>query len=181
MNGSFGFIHEKLDIKILILFILYRMPEPITFDTLTELAMCDGGICYFDYADCVAELVMTEHVRLEDGRYSLTGKGVRNSEITENCLPFTVRMEAEKSTSAMRTAINRNSMIKTSHEPGPSGGFQANLSMSDGIGDIITIKLHTANERQALAIEKGFRMNAENIYNALIEAMLGERGAGGRD
>ncbi|MDR0491495.1 MAG: DUF4364 family protein [Oscillospiraceae bacterium] len=177
MTGNFGFIHDKLDIKILILFILRRMHEPITFGVLTELAMCDGGISYFDFADCVAELVKTEHVRLKENKYSLTKKGSRNSEITENNLPFSVRTEAEKSTSAMRTMLNRNSMIKTSHEAGSNGEYVADLSLSDGIGDIVSIRLFATNERQAVAIERGFRKNAESIYSTLIDAILEEKGS----
>ena len=47
----FGFIHEKLDIKILILFILRRLPGVVDRETLGELCQCDNGIGYFDYSD----------------------------------------------------------------------------------------------------------------------------------
>ena len=53
----FGFIHEKLDIKILILYILRRLPGVVDPETLLELCQCDGGIGYFDYSDCLSELV----------------------------------------------------------------------------------------------------------------------------
>ena len=172
MHGNFGFIHEKLEIKILILFILRRLPEPITLVVLTELTMCDDGISYFDFADCVAELVESENLRLEGNKYSLTEKGARSGEITENNLPYTVRMKAEKSTSALRAALNRNAMIKSNHTQNPDGGCTVTLSMSDGIGDIVSIELFAANDRQALDLEKGFRVKAEKIYNMLIEAIL---------
>ena len=51
MIKSFGFIHEKLEIKVLILFILRRLPEPILLDDLIELAMCDDGISYFEFME----------------------------------------------------------------------------------------------------------------------------------
>ena len=172
MRGNFGFIHEKLDIKILILFILRRLPEPVTFEVLTELVMCDDGISYFDFAECVSELVKTEHVRCEDNKYSLTAKGVRNSEITEINLPFTVRMEAEKSTYKLRMVLSRNAMIKTSHSLNKDGSAAVMLSLSDGIGDIVMLELFAVNEHQALAMESGFRKNAEGIYNALIKMMF---------
>ena len=44
----FGFIHEKLDIKILILFILSRLPGEVPPEVLGELCQCDDGIGYFD-------------------------------------------------------------------------------------------------------------------------------------
>ena len=53
-----GFIHEKLDIKILILFILRRLPgivAPIDLQDFTQ--QCDEGFGYFEYSDCLAELI----------------------------------------------------------------------------------------------------------------------------
>ena len=57
MNERFGFIHEKLDIKLLILFILRRLPGVVDRSMLTELVQCDGGVGYFDFSDCLSELV----------------------------------------------------------------------------------------------------------------------------
>ena len=54
-----GFIHEKLDIKILILYILNHLPAAVDAQTLSDLVFCDNGIGYFDYSDCLAELVDT--------------------------------------------------------------------------------------------------------------------------
>ena len=42
-----GFIHDKLEIKFLILYITARVIEPIPFDTVWDLAMCDEGVDYF--------------------------------------------------------------------------------------------------------------------------------------
>jgi len=173
MVENFGFIHEVLEIKILILFILRRLQAPITLDTLMELTMCDAGISYFDFMDCVADLVKTEHIKCENELYSITEKGERNGFITENSLPYSVRTKAEDSTSLLRAANNRSAMIRTSHISEPEGGCTVKLSLSDGVGDIVTVELFTANERQALDLETGFRKNAESIYNALIEMIIG--------
>ena len=172
MNGSFGFIREKLDIKILILFILRRLTEPVELEDLTELALCDDGISYFDVTACVAELQKSEHLRLDNNRVSLTGKGVRNGEITENSLPFSVRMKAEKATSVVRAAALRNAMVKARHTTKQDGGCTVTLSLSDGIGEIMTLELFAVSEQQAEALEEGFRKNAESIYNALIRKIL---------
>ena len=45
---NFGFIHGELDTKILILFILRRLPRPVDADTLAELCFCDTGVSWFD-------------------------------------------------------------------------------------------------------------------------------------
>ena len=172
MVENFGFIHEKLEIKILILFILRRLSNPITQEALAQLAMCDDGISYFDFCECVADLVKTEHIRLEDNKYILTDKGARNGEITENSLPMSIRTKADTATSAARAQQLRNALIKTSHTVRPDGGLKVMLSMSDGVDVIMSMELFAANERQAAALEKGFRSNAENVYNTLIEKIL---------
>ena len=174
MNDNFGFIHEKLEIKILILYILRRLPEPVSFDALAELTMCDDGISYFDFSECVAELVKTEHLRVADDMYSLSGKGVRNGETTENSIPYAVRVRADNATSELRSKQNRNSMIKTLHTVNQEGGFTVCLSLSDGIGSIVSMEIFAHNAQQAEALEKGFRKNAEGIYHGLVDLILVE-------
>ena len=172
MVENFGFIHERIEIKVLILFIMRRLPEPVTLDVLTGLTQCDDGISYFDVTECISMLIETEHIRLKDGKYSLTTKGERNGEILEKNLPFSVRTRAEDSTAIVRSNLNRDAMIKTQRSSSEDGGYKVALSLSDGIGDIISMELFTANEKQAIAIEKGFRKNAEKIYHSIIAVLV---------
>ena len=176
MLENFGFIHERIEIKVLILFILRRLPEPITIEELTELTMCDDGISYFEVADCIASLVKTQHLHLENGLYSLTAKGKHNGEILEKNLPYTIRTRTEDATAYARASQNRNALIKTSSIAGKNGGYNVTLSLSDGIGDIISMELFTSNERQVSDLEKGFRENAEKIYHAIIEMLTRQKG-----
>lgn len=57
--ARYGFIHDKLDIKFLILYLMARAAAPIDFPTLTDLTMCDDGVDYFEFTEAVAELVET--------------------------------------------------------------------------------------------------------------------------
>ena len=172
MSGYFGFIHEKIEIKILILFIMRRLPEPVGIDVLTELAICDDGISYFDLTECIAQLVETGHIQLEDGMYSLTDKGRRNGEITENSLPLSVRISANKAASKKRAQMLRNGMISAFHSAEADGGYKVSLKMSDGIGEVISVELLASSEKYAFAMESGFRKNAEQVYNKIVEMLL---------
>ena len=172
MSGNFGFIHERIEVKVLILFIMHRLPEPVTLDVLAGLTMCDDGIGYFDVTECLNDLVETKHVRIEDGKYALTSKGKRNGETLEKKLPYSVRIKAEASAALVRSNLNRDAMIKTQSSINDNGGYKVSLSLSDGIGDIISLELFAANEQQANTIEKGFRKGAEKIYHAIIDLLV---------
>ena len=172
MIRRYGFIHEKLEIKILILFVLNRLPEPVSLEELAELAICDDGISYFEFADCVSDLIRTEHIKSIDNLYSVTEKGLRNGSVTENSLPYSIRVAVENSTSAHRGKQARNAMIKAQHISNDDDSSKVMLSLSDGLGEILAMELYAVNENQAIDYENGFRKNAESIYNKLIEMLL---------
>ena len=75
--ARYGFIHDKLDIKFLVLYLMARVAAPIDFATLTELTMCDEGVDYFEFAESVSEMVETEHLTLTEGLYAISGPPVR--------------------------------------------------------------------------------------------------------
>ena len=172
MIENFGFIHERVEVKVLILFIMRRLSKPVALDVLAGLTLCDEGISYFDVTDCLANLVETKHLSLEDGRYSLTSKGKRNGEILEKDLPHSVRVKAEAAAAIVCSNQSRDAMIKTNCTAGEDGGYKVKMSLSDGIGEIISMELFAANQQQANAIEKGFRMDAEKIYLSIIELLI---------
>ena len=167
-----GFIRDKLDIKILILFILEKLPKPVEAVTLSDLALFDGGFTWFDYTDCLAELIKTEHVQEKNGKYAITEKGRRNVNTVSSSLPYTVRAKAERLTAPVAAAMRRASMIETDIEPGPKGGKSVSMRLSDGVGEVISMRLAVPDETQAKTVEKRFRAGAEEIYNDILQLLL---------
>ena len=77
-----GFIQDKLEIKFLLLYIASRLIEPVPFEAMQELAMIDDGVDFFDFSECMNDLVTSGHLTLsEDGLYAITEKGLRNGQI----------------------------------------------------------------------------------------------------
>lgn len=171
--ARFGFIHEKLDIKILILFILRRLPGTVERETLWDLCQCDDGVGYFDYSDCLSELIDTGHIDAVDGGFRITEKGARNAEAVETSLPYSVRAKAEQVLAPVAARLRRDAMITTEHYMTDSG-LTAHFALSDGAGEIIDLHVLVANEEQAKTMEKNFRISAEEIYHKII-AMMDEK------
>ena len=170
MENRFGFIRDKIDIKILILFILRRLPGVVDRDVLTDFAQCDGGVGYFDYTDCLYELIDNGLVTEEQGGYRITEKGATACEAVESSLPFSVRKKAEKLTAPEAERMRRLAMLTAEHRD-YDGCQMVTLAMSDGKGEILRTEIMCANEEQALRIEKNFRANAEKIYQQMIDLL----------
>lgn len=173
MMPRFGFIHDKLEIKFLILYILTRAVEPLDFPTLTDLTLCDEGVDYFQYVEALAELVKTDHLKQTEGdRYTITEKGIKNGAICESSLPYSVRMHADHELSLLNARLRRNAQVKSTRIPRSDSGFTVRLSLDDDFENIMTLDLLAPNEAQAQRLEDNFRRHPEKIYNAIMKAVL---------
>ena len=169
MDG-WGFIHAKLDLKILILYVLKRLPAPVDPEALAELVLIDGGVGYFDYKQCLAELIDGAQVDQTEDGCAITAKGSRNAGILSGELPYTVRLKADSATRRAAEEMRRQGMILANHETGGSG-VTVYLSVSDGLGSIFDLKILAADEEQAKKIERNFKKNAESYYNRMIDIL----------
>ncbi|MCD8192408.1 MAG: DUF4364 family protein [Oscillospiraceae bacterium] len=167
---GWGFIHGEADIKILILYILRRLPAPIDAEALAELVLIDNGLDYFEYKHYLSELVETAHVEESNGLYSVTAKGSRNGEVLESSLPYSVRKKADRAAKPVAEAMRRRAMILANHEKGENG-VTVYLALSDGVGSILDLRLLAPNEAQAEKMEKNFRLRAEDYYNRIAELL----------
>ena len=106
-----------MDIKILILFILRRLPGVVDPTELSDLVRaCDDGFGYFDYTDCLDELIQNGLIDENEEGLSITEKGAKNVDVVETSIPYSVRSRAEKNLRPERDRLRREAMIRTTHE-----------------------------------------------------------------
>ena len=136
-----GFIQDKLEIKFLILYIAARVTEPLTPEDMQDLTMCDDGIDYFDYAECLNDLVKTEHLRLtEEGRYAITDKGMKNSQICESSLPLSVRQRSDRNIAAYNKAALRRAQVQSHVTERPNGTYTVTLALRDDVDQLMQLQ-----------------------------------------
>lgn len=171
--SSYGFISGKLEIKFLILYIAARVVEPVPFETLQELSMCDEGVDYFGFSECLADLVRTEHLTVSGGLYEITAKGRRNSAVCESSLPYTVRLQAEQKLALCNEQLKRRELVKASVQPREQGGYEVTLSLRDELDELMDLKLLVMREDMALELQKRFREGAEGLYSKILASLCG--------
>ena len=172
--SEFGFISGRLEIKFLILYIAARVAGPVPFEVLQELSMCDAGVDYFNFSECLADLVRTEHLHLEEGLYQITDKGRHNSSVCESSLPYSVRMEAERRLILCNEQLKRRALVKADLRPREKGGYEVSLSLSDELDELMSLKLLVTRQDMALELQKRFRERAEELYAKILADLYGK-------
>ena len=91
-----GFIHDMMDVKVLILFVMARVGYPVNTQEIYELCYQDDCLSYFDVCTAIPEMVETGHLtEVEEQKYEITEKGRDAGSLTEDSIAYTVKQRAE--------------------------------------------------------------------------------------
>ena len=168
-----GFIHDMMDVKVLILFVAARSNYPMTSQEVYELCYQDECLSYFDVCTALPQMVETGHIRMLDGeRYEITDKGRADGKLTEDSIAFTVKQKAENAVSRFNRQLRRSSFVKTEIIPQDSGDFSVVMRLDDETGNLMTLELIAPSHRQALRLSKQFERKAEFLYNVTMSELL---------
>lgn len=170
-----GYIHDKLDLKMLELYLLAHAAGPIGPDTLAELTMRHEGVEYFDFAEATAELVKSGHLSAENERYVITEKGRLNSAACESSLPYSVRRRCDEDLAPINAALRREAQVRGEKRSNADGSVTARLALDDGSANLMTLELLCPDEAQADRLINGFRARPEQVFNTVLQALTGDR------
>lgn len=172
---SVGFIRDKLEIKFLILYVAAGVAEPMPLSDVQALTMIDDGIDYFDFSQCLNELVQTEHLYLnEQQQYVITPKGLKNSGICQSSLPYSVRLKADRLIADYRQELRRRSQVEARVECRENGTYTVLLSLSDDVDNVMRLQMMVATREMAEDLARRFEKNPEQIYARLVSTLYGE-------
>lgn len=171
---SAGFIRDKLGIKCLILYVVAGVAEPMPMSDIQALTMIDDGIDYFDFSQCLNELVQTDHLRLDEQQYAITPKGLKNNEICQSSLPYSVRLKADRLIQTHRQELVRRAQVQARVERRENGTYTVSLSLSDDVDNVMRLQLMVATKEMAEDLARRFQKNPEQVYARLVSALYGQ-------
>ena len=170
-----GFIHDMMDVKVLILFVMARCGYPVNCQEIYELCYQDDCLSYFDVCTAIPEMVKSGHLKaLEEEKYEITEKGKADGSLTEDSIAFTVKQRAENAVARFNRQMRRSSFVKTQVIPRESGDFSVIMALDDEMGNLMTLELMAPDQRQAVRLGKLFEKKAEMIYNLTMAELLDE-------
>ena len=173
-----GFIHDMLDVKVLILFVMARVNYPVTTSEIYELCYQDDCLSYFDVCTAVPEMVNSGHLKeLDEQKYTITDKGRADGSLTEDSIAFTVKQRAENAVARYNRQLRRSSFVKTQILPRENGDQSVIMVLDDEIGNLMTLELIAPDQRQAVRLGKLFERKAETLYSLIMTELLDDEDA----
>ena len=170
-----GFIHDMMDVKVLILYVAARADFPMTMQEVYELCYQDDCLSYFDVCTAIPEMVASGHLKqVDEERYEITDKGRQDGELTADSIAFTVKQRSENAVAKFNRQLRRSSFVKTQIIPRENGDCSFIMSLDDEVGNLMTLELMAPNQRQAVRLGKLFEKKAEIIYNMTMAELLDE-------
>ena len=168
-----GFIHDMMDVKVLVLFVMARVNYPVDIQQIYELCYQDECLSYFDVCTAVPELVKSGHMaHADENCYEITEKGRADGSLTADSIAYTVKQRAENAVARFNRQIRRSSFVKTQVIPREGGDCSVIMSLDDEMSNLMTLELVAPDQRQAVRLAKLFEKKAESIYNLTMTALL---------
>lgn len=167
-----GFIHDMLDVKMLILFVMARVKYPVTVQEIYELCYQDDCVSYFDICTAIPQMLDSGHLsQSEQEKYEITPKGRETDSLTADSIAFTVRKRAEDEVDRFNRKARRADLVKTEIRSREAGDYCVTMALNDEMGALMNIELFAPDQRQAVRLSRLMEKKSEMIY-ALVMAEL---------
>ncbi len=168
-----GYIHNMMDVKVLILYVAGKSHYPMTVQEIYELCYQDECLSYFDVCTAVPEMVTSGHLKqTDDDRYEITEKGRQDGAVTEDSIAYTVKRRAEDAVEKFNRQLRRGSYVKTQVLPRQNGDYTVMMSLDDDQGNLMTLELSAPDSRQAVRLSRLFEQKAEDVYKMTMTVLL---------
>ena len=170
-----GYMHDIMDVKILILYVMARVDVPVDAQTVYEFCYQDDALSYFDVQESIPQMVASGHLEaLPEDRYLITQKGRVAEEFTSDSLPYTVCERARCAVENYNQELKRSQYLRSEIIRKEDGEYLVDMELYDMRGQLMRLSLTAPSVQQARRLENAYRKNAELVYQSVMIGLLGE-------
>ena len=170
-----GFIHDMLDVKALILYVMSMVEMPVSAQTIYELCLQDDCLSYMDVQMAIPQMVESGHLqRADEGLFEITQMGREAEPWTNDAIAFPVRHRAKMAVEALNHAARQEQFIRTEVRECENGEYIVSMRLNDMNGQLMHLELTMPTRLQAKRVEAAYRKNPDMIYQSVIVGLLEE-------
>ena len=162
--------------KVLILYLLNKLPDGIKNDNLYKIVSSANNINYFYFQELLTDLIETNFVgsftKDEDTVVKITSEGQNALSLTKSLLPGILKLKADNIFKEEVSSIAEESSIITEYIPKDENNYTVKCKIVENNETIFEVSTFAGSRDRAKQISDNWKDNANTIYPKIINLLI---------
>lgn len=168
-------LHDESDIKIFILFLMYRLARPLEYVDIHDVVVQNGLVSPFDFCMNFPDLIDSGHVRVEKNGekewYVVTPRGREVAEQLNGKLLMTTKEKALANAKMLLSLKKTKSDFRYAIEDLPDGRCRFEIRFREKFEDMLTVSVVVDNRLTAEKMQLDFSSHPAAFRRALMNLL----------
>ena len=161
--------------KVLILYILSKLNEPITNDNLLQLVISVLDMNYFYFQQFLLDLLEKNYIICfsQDGKqvYQITEDGKNALSLTDDMLPGIIKLKVDTSFGNEIKNVIEQEAITAEYVPIGNDNYTVTCKINENNNCIFEISVFAGSREEAKKIVDNWKENAYSIYPEILNSL----------
>ena len=161
--------------KVLILYILNKLNEPITNDALLRLVLSVMDMYYFYFQQFLLDLLENKYITCfeQEGKnvYLITEKGKETLKLTSNILPGIIKLKVDTSFKNELSSVAEEESITAEFTPRSENDYTVTCKINENNSCIFEVSVFAGSREEAKKIVDNWKENAYRIYPEILNSL----------
>lgn len=162
--------------KVLILYLLNKLPDGIKNDNLYKIVSSANNMNYFYFQELLTDLIESNFVgsftKDEDIIVKITSDGQNALYLTKSLLPGILKLKADNVFKEELSSIAEESSIITEYIPKNEKDYTVKCKIVEKNETIFEVSTFAGSRDRAKQISDNWKNNANNIYPKILNLLL---------
>lgn len=162
--------------KVLILYLLNKLPDGIKNDNLYKIVSSANNMNYFYFQELLTDLIESNFVgsftKDEDTVIKITSEGQNALSLTKSLLPGILKLKADNVFKEELANIAEESSIITEYIPKDEKNYTVKCKIIEKNETIFEVSTFAGSRDRAKQISDNWKNNANNIYPKILNLLL---------
>ena len=158
--------------KVLILYILNKIKQPINNDALLQLVLSIQDMNYFYFQQFLLDLLedkyITNYIKEHDSLYEITPLGKETLALTEDILPGIIKFRVDNTIKEELEEIQNEVAISSEFIVDDENNFMVKCKIVENNTTIFEVTTFAGSREQAKAIADNWEQNANDLYPKIM-------------
>ena len=161
--------------KVLILYILNKLDNPVTNDALLRLVLAVMDMNYFYFQQFLLDLIEKKYIVCfnKEGKsvYQITDSGKQTLELTNDIIPGIIKLKVDTSFSNELHQTAQKESIVAEYTPLSENEYTVTCKINENNSCIFEISVFAGSREEAKKIVDNWKENAYRIYPEILNSL----------